>query len=121
LSLTPERAAESFVAAYTGADYARAARFSSGDLARELRGRARSRRLSGATTTHRERALLIEESFFLTQGRLRLTGIAARGDADHETSSTQDDWPVSLVLGREGDRYLVEEVSWPKGAPIDLP
>ncbi len=130
LTLTPERAAESFVAAYTAAAYERASHFATGTLARKLRAQARQERLAGTAKATPMRSLLIEESFFLTQGRLRLTGLATPGDANlaahayagaergaEAQAAARDDWPVSLILSRDGDRFLVDELTWPKGQP----
>lgn len=116
-SATPERAAESFIAAYSRGDYESAARLSVGALSRKLRTRARTRRMDDARQAQPapERSLLIEESFFLTQGRIRFTGIAA-----HDTRDASD-WFVSLIVVRHDDGFAVEELSWPKGMPLSAP
>jgi hypothetical protein len=116
---TPERAAESFVAAYTRGDFEQAARFAAGSLARELRARARKKRLGASSPVVSERRLLIEESFFLTQGRIRLTGIATRDDPPPASQSA--DWRVSITLVKDAERFLVEELSWPRDATVDRP
>lgn len=114
---TPERAAESFIAAYSSGDHETAARLSIGSLSKRLRLRARTERMGQTATTFGPvRTLQIEESFFLTQGRLRFVGVAAR-----DTPGAPDDWFVSLVVARRGAGFVVQELSWPKGSPTGAP
>src|SRR5690349_21106078 len=80
--VTPERAAQEFVAAYRSRDYATAAQRATGDLRRSLELRVRSARLQGARALPlpSARALVIDESFLLAKTKLRFSGVLAEED-----------------------------------------
>ena len=113
---SPERAAEEFATAYWAQAYAEAAKLATGDLRRNLEQRARSLRLQGrhAGAPRGRQQLLIDESFVLANDRLRFTGQVSEADAPEAHG-----WPISITLIRDGDSYLAEAVSWPKGPPPD--
>jgi hypothetical protein len=115
-SMTPERAAQEFVAAYRSRDYAAAAKRATGDLRRSLELRVRSARLQGARELPlpSTRAFVIDESFLVTKTKLRFSGVLAKEDTPDARG-----WPVSITVVREGDRYLAEALQWPKGQPPD--
>jgi hypothetical protein len=116
LTQSPERVAEAFIVAYDARDYARAAAVASEPL--QVRLRARARRTPGAQTpaNAQESSFVIEESYFLSEGRLRLLGELTRAGAQQTTG-----WPVAILVGRHGDRFLVENVTWPKGPLPETP
>ena len=114
---SPERAAEAFATAYRTHAYDEAARLATGDLRRNLELRARSARLRGArdaplATARGTQRFVIDESFMLARDRLRFTGSVADDDAPEAAG-----WPISITVIREGDSYLAQAVSWPKGPP----
>lgn len=114
--VTPERAAQAFVAAYRSRDYAAAAKCATGDLRRSLELRVRSARLQGAPALPipSTRAFVIDESFLLAKTKLRFSGVLAEEDTPDARG-----WPVSVTVVLEGDRYLAEALHWPKGPPPD--
>lgn len=112
---TPERAAEMFVEAYQRRDWDAASHLASGALARSLQSRARSGPLQRVRAVP-GRQLEIEESFTLESDRLRFAGKLVS-----ERTPDARGWPVSITVGRYGDRYLAESLTWPKGVPPDEP
>lgn len=104
LTVTPERAAESFVEAFRRGAYARAASFATGALARSLRTRPPER---AATTESDRRRFVLQESHWLRQGRLRLVGVLVNDGEDESAGQT-----VALTLMRREQRYFVEDVQW---------
>jgi hypothetical protein len=105
LTLTPERAAESFIDASRRQAYERAAHFATGPLARELRGRAKSG--EPASVAPDARRFILQESHWLRAERLRLIGVLVN-DGEDETSGQT----IAVTLVRHDDRYLVEDVDW---------
>ena len=100
---TPERAAESFIEAYSSGAWDRAAHFATGELADKLRQRPQT--AHAAATDHQ--AFVVHESHRMQGQRLRLVGVMLR---EGEAESTGKN--VSLVLQKQAGRYVVEEIDW---------
>jgi hypothetical protein len=109
LTQSPERVAEAFIVAYDAHDYEQAASLAVEPLQSRVRARARRNARDAHDASH-ESTFLIEESYFLSEGRLRLLGSLTRASSGHDAG-----WPVAILVGRHGDRFLVENLSWPKG------
>ena len=74
-------------------------------MARELRGRAKTREPASAPPDARR--FILQESHWLRGERLRLVGVLlndGEAEADGQT--------IALTLSRHEDRYLVEDVEW---------
>jgi hypothetical protein len=102
---TPERAAESFIDAYRGHAFARAAHFATGKLAQTLQAEAQNKQPARAAGEHE--AFVVHESHRMEGQRLRLVGVLVR-DGEAESSGKS----VSLTLHKAAGRYLVEEIEW---------
>lgn len=116
VTVTPERAAQQFAAAYRSRDYVGAAKLATGDLRRSLEVRMRTDRLRGTRElgTPSARAFVIDESFLLEKTKLKFNGVLAEEDTPDARG-----WPVSITVVLDGDRYLAEALHWPKGPPPD--
>jgi hypothetical protein len=104
LTVTPERAAESFILAYRSGAFDRAAELATGELARGLRARYRQ---GEARVPNSHQTFVVQESHRLSDERLRLLGTLVDDGADERTGT-----PVSIGLRRLKTRYLVEEIQW---------
>ena len=110
--LRPERAAEEFMIAYRARDYARAARWTTGQLMREMRKRAKNQKSADRTLSSDGRSWLLQESHLLRDEKLRFLGVLVRPDQEESSG-----WPVEVTVVRRDASYLVEDLHWPKGPP----
>jgi hypothetical protein len=113
---TPEHAAQGFASAYRDRNFVAAAKLATGDLRRSLELRARSARLRGPRDLPEPsaRVFVIDESFVVAKERLRFAGVLADADTPDARG-----WPVSITVVRDGEQYLAEALTWPKGPPPD--
>ncbi len=116
LTQSPERVAEAFILAFDAHDFERAAGLATEPLQGRMRARAHKHAQEARPHPNDDTTFLIEESYFLSEGRLRLVGTLTRQRPTPTQGST-----VAILVGRRGNRFLVENLSWPRGPIPELP
>jgi hypothetical protein len=100
LTITPERAAEGFIAAYRTRAFERAASFALGPLAHALH--AGTLRPPPAAEGGDARLFVLQESHVLKHDKLRLLGVLVLPEQDESAGQ-----PISVTVLRQAGRYWV--------------
>jgi hypothetical protein len=104
LTVTPERAAEGFIAAYRAQAFERAASFATGPLAAALKAKT----VRTAADSGDARVFVLQESHVLKHDKLRLLGVLVLPSQDESVGQ-----PVSVTVIRNASRYWVTDFSFP--------